>query len=194
MVTYEQIAKANSEIQLVDVKGKQYAEVAQRITAFRKVYPMGSIETEIVSLADGVVVMQATAKTVEGYVLGTGFAYEKEGSTFINKTSYIENCETSAVGRALGFAGFGSDASVASYEEVKNAQLNQSKKSVDLNKALDDFKAQVEAEPQKFVCADCGVEIADAFIANGTKDAYGRTLCKECGLKAKRAKGAEKNG
>ena len=53
-------------------------------------------------------------------------AYEKEGSTFINKTSYIENCETSAVGRALGFLGIGIDGSVASADEVKTAILNQS--------------------------------------------------------------------
>ena len=55
-------------------------------------------------------------------------AYEKEGSTFINKTSYIENCETSAWGRALGNLGIGIDTSIASAEEVQNAVLNQSPK------------------------------------------------------------------
>ena len=59
--------------------------------------------------------------------LGHGTAYEKENSSFINKTSYIENCETSAVGRALGMAGFGIDVSVASYEEVATAIANQDK-------------------------------------------------------------------
>ena len=58
-------------------------------------------------------------------LLGSGHAYEKEGSTFINRTSYIENCETSAVGRALGMCGFGIDTSIASSEEVQNAILNQ---------------------------------------------------------------------
>ena len=57
--------------------------------------------------------------------LGTGTAYEKEGANFINKTSYIENCETSAVGRALGMCGFGIEVSVASAEEVQNAINNQ---------------------------------------------------------------------
>ena len=61
----------------------------------------------------------------ELFKLATGTAYEKENSTFINKTSYIENCETSAIGRALGIAGFGIDTSVASAEEVKNAMANQ---------------------------------------------------------------------
>jgi hypothetical protein len=50
---------------------------------------------------------------------------EKEGSTFINKTSHIENCETSAVGRALAMMGFEIKKSVASREEVANAKLNQ---------------------------------------------------------------------
>jgi hypothetical protein len=61
-------------------------------------------------------------------LLGTGHAYEKESSSFINKTSYIENCETSAVGRALAMAGFGIDTSIASAEEVGNAINNQQSK------------------------------------------------------------------
>jgi hypothetical protein len=52
-------------------------------------------------------------------------AYEKENSSFINKTSALENCETSAVGRALAILGFEIKKSVASYEEVANAKLNQ---------------------------------------------------------------------
>ena len=117
--------KANKAIQTTDIKGKDYAEVPQRVKAFRMVYPNGKIETEILSNDKGVVVMKATVSDGEGKTLSTGFAYEKEGSTFINKTSYIENCETSAVGRALGFCGFGIDNSIASAEEVKNAQANQ---------------------------------------------------------------------
>ena len=58
-------------------------------------------------------------------MLGTGHAFEKDGSSFINKTSYLENAETSCVGRALGMAGFGIDADVASADEVMNADLNQ---------------------------------------------------------------------
>ena len=83
------------------------------------------ISTEIISLADGVCVIKATAMNEAGAILGTGHAYEKENSTFINKTSYIENAETSAVGRALGMIGIGIDTSVASYEEVANAMEQQ---------------------------------------------------------------------
>ena len=91
----------------------------------RMLHPNGSIQTEIISLENGVCIIQAKAIDEQGMVLGTGLAYEKEGSTFINKTSYIENCETSAVGRALGMLGIGINASMASYEEVANAQAQQ---------------------------------------------------------------------
>lgn len=124
----EAMKLANADISLTNIGKSEYAEVPQRVKAFRKVHPLGSITTEIISLEGGVVVMKATIKSDDGTVLATGLAYEKEGSTFINKTSYIENCETSAVGRALGFCGFGVDKSIASAEEVANAKANQEKK------------------------------------------------------------------
>lgn len=132
MVTWEQIQKANDAIRTTDIKGKEYAEVNQRIKAFRMVYPEGTIHTEMLSNANGVCIFKASVYSkgdpTISCLLGTGTAYEKEGSTFINKTSYIENCETSAVGRALGMCGFGIDTSVASAEEVQNAMANQEEK------------------------------------------------------------------
>jgi phosphoribosylformylglycinamidine (FGAM) synthase PurS component len=127
MITFEQIAKANEQIKTTDIKGKNYAEVNQRIKAFRMVFPNGSITTDIIGLEDGVVTMKATVRDDEGTIIGSGLAQEKETSSFINKTSFIENCETSAVGRALGMCGFGIDTSIASYEEVANAIENQNK-------------------------------------------------------------------
>lgn len=121
---FERIKKANETIITTDIKGKDYAEVNQRIKAFRMVYPAGTIETELIQNESGVCIFRANVYD-EDTLLATGTAYEKENSTFINKTSYIENCETSAVGRALGMAGFGIDTSVASAEEVQNAINNQ---------------------------------------------------------------------
>ena len=128
MITYEQIQKANESIHTTDIKGKEYAEVHQRVKAFRQVYPTGFIMTDLMDDNGGKCVFKAVVGYNEGereIILGTGTAYEREDSTFINKTSYIENCETSAVGRALGFAGFGIDTSIASAEEVGNAIANQ---------------------------------------------------------------------
>lgn len=124
-VTFEDIQRANETIKTTDIKGKEYAEVNQRLKAFRMVYPTGKIETQLISLENGICVFKAIVTTMEGNILGIGHAYEKENSTFINKTSYIENCETSAVGRALGMAGFGIDTSIRSAEEMQNADIQQ---------------------------------------------------------------------
>ena len=133
-IEFEDIQKANDTIKTTGIERrdkdgnlvvKNYAEVNQRIKAFRMVYPTGTIETEMSSNENGVVIFRANVYDNEDRLLATGTAYEKENSTFINKTSYIENCETSAIGRALGIAGFGIDTSVASAEEVQNTINNQ---------------------------------------------------------------------
>ena len=177
MYTWEQLVKANSIIRTMDVKGKEYAEVNQRIKAFRMCFPNGSISTEILFLADGVVTMRATVCNEEGQILGTGTAQEKETSSFINKTSYIENCETSAVGRALGMCGFGIDTSVASAEEVQNAINNQASQDVEI------------------VCQGCGGFVVDTPKRNGevwfatemkaySELKFGKCLCAKCMKKA----------
>src|SRR5574344_1042776 len=122
---FKDIQNANLSIKTTDIKGKDYAEVNQRIKAFRMLNPNGDIKTEIISLEDDKIIMKATIIGEDGKELANGTAYEKENSTFINKTSYIENCETSAIGRALGMCGFGIDTSVASAEEVANAIKQQ---------------------------------------------------------------------
>ena len=153
-MTYEELQKANEQIKTTDIKGKNYAEVNQRIKVFRMLYPTGSIETNLESLIDGVCIIKATVKDDNGKILGTGYAYENEGSTFINKTSYIENCETSAVGRALGMCGIGIDTSVASYEEVQNAIVQQEQQKVESAK-IGDVKVKVLEER----CKEDGVSV-----------------------------------
>lgn len=131
MIKFEDLQNANETIKTTDIKGREYAEVNQRIKAFKMLYPEGFIITELKSVKDGVAICSAKIgfyrEDGTEHILGTGTAYEKEGSTFINKTSFIENCETSAVGRALGMSGFGIDVSIASAEEVQNAIANQKK-------------------------------------------------------------------
>lgn len=113
-----------NEMKTVDIKGKLYVEVNQRILYFRANYPNGRIVTDLISVDNGVAIIKAHIY-IDDVLVATGHAYEKEGSTFINKTSYIENCETSAVGRALGIFGIGIDTSIASSEEVQNAIAQQ---------------------------------------------------------------------
>ena len=125
MATYNEIVTANAGIVTTNIRGKEYADVAQRVIAFRKVYPQGTIRTEMVTNEGDTGRRLCVFRAVVGVgdtILGTGTAYEMENTGNINRTSYIENCETSAVGRALGFAGFGIAGGIASAEEVARAQ------------------------------------------------------------------------
>lgn len=154
MTKYEDIVKANASINMTDIgRGKEYAEVPQRVKAFRMLHPNGSLTSEIISLEGGVVIIKATACDENGNVLGTGHAYEKENNGFINKTSYIENCETSAWGRALAACGIiggneGAAGSIASAEEVLNAQkqqmlMNEQEKRTKLKGLLEETDSDV---------------------------------------------------
>lgn len=108
---------------------KDYITVNERILKFYERYPDGRIITEIKSWSEGRIVMQATIYRDHETEnpLAIGHAYEQEGSTYINKTSVLENCETSAVGRALALAGFEIKKSIASKEEVEAASAKQEK-------------------------------------------------------------------
>ena len=132
MVTYENIEKANSKMSFLDLKGKKYAMVPQRVKAFRMLYPEGYIITDILSHENNIVTMKAEVgyykETGEKVILGTGMAFEEKGKGMVNGTSYIENCETSAVGRALGFLALGVDGDgICSAEELVNAITAQNK-------------------------------------------------------------------
>lgn len=134
-VSYEQIKKANEIIKPISIERKdkegnktvkKYAEVNQRIKAFRIVYPTGTIETEMIENVDDVCIFRANIYN-GNQLLATATAREEQSASYINKTNYIENCETSAVGRALGMCGFGIDTSVASAEEIQNSIEKQEK-------------------------------------------------------------------
>jgi hypothetical protein len=104
----------------VNIKGKEYVEVSERIKYFREHYEDGSIQTQLLKFENGICLFKAEVYVGED-LISTGHAYEKEGNGFINKDSFIENCETSAVGRALGIMGIGIDTSVRSALEMANA-------------------------------------------------------------------------
>lgn len=119
-VSYEQLEKANKEIETIKLGSKGYAQVNERIKGFRKVYPTGTIETEIEEIRDDYVRIKTTIKDEDGKILATGYASEtNKGNNKVNQTSMVENCETSSVGRALGFTGIGVDTSIASAEDME---------------------------------------------------------------------------
>lgn len=166
MCTFSEIVEANKLINTTPIRGKQYAEVPQRVKAFRSLFPMGSITTEILKLEDGVVYMKATATDENGRILATGMAYEKESSSMINKTSFIENCETSAVGRCLSFLGLGIDVSIASAEEVTNAINAQEAMSAPKEEPKKAKKEEVNPE-EKISKTMCGALLTRISNENG---------------------------
>lgn len=156
---------------------KDYVEVNVRIEKFYEKYPDGSIQTEITHLDNDKVIIKAYAyRDREDTKPATGHAMEKEGSSFINKTSHIENCETSAVGRALAILGFEVKKSVASKEEVENAKLNQdgpSKATIkgkyeSIGAKMDDFEAWYSEQISKY-----NLNQIDAFLTKKLKEKRG---------------------
>ncbi len=106
----------------VKIHGKDYKTVAERINDLQKDHSEYAISTELISDKDNVVIMKATIVTENK--TASGYAEEVRGSTTINKTSALENCETSAVGRALAFFGY-AGSEIASADEVAAAINNQ---------------------------------------------------------------------
>lgn len=176
------VEKINKTLPTTNIKGKEYVEVNTRILAFRKAYPEGSIVTDILSDRDGLVIMKASI-LIDGNVVATGHAFERESSSYINKTSHIENCETSAVGRALGMLGIGITTSIASAEEVANA-INQ--QETPRKKATKE-----ESAPVVLICERCGKPISavgkftSSDVAEQTRTKFGKQMCFACGKATK---------
>ena len=121
---------AKKDTGVVSIHGKEYYTVAHRIKQFRDEYSGFTISTEVVSANDEMVVMKASILNDDGRLISTGYAEEKRNSTMINKTSALENAESSAVGRALAFFGL-AGTEIASADEVANAIAQQARKNGD---------------------------------------------------------------
>jgi hypothetical protein len=121
-------------VKTISIRGKQYVTVAERLRQLHlsvsNDMPGPSIDTKIVYAEGGVYIVKATVipDVTQPDCFFTGHAKEDESKGQINGTSALENCETSAIGRALGNAGYGSAESIASANEVMNAMHQQNTK------------------------------------------------------------------
>ena len=134
---------------------KKYTEVFIRVEIFRKAFGTDlGIKTEII-LNDGkFVIVKATIENKDGHVIGSGLAEEVRGSSNVNKTSAVENCETSAIGRALASLGLhgGTYASLNEIDGVerKKEALEKLKLEEEKAKKEREFKAWETKVLEKF--------------------------------------------
>lgn len=145
------------EDKAITIKGKKYVLVSDRVIAFNEIYPNGSIITELISQPqDEMVVMKAIVTPDANHPERKFVDYSQArwGDGYINKSSAMENCSTSAVGRALGMMGIGVIESIASADEIHKAQTypqkqnapykdefyDDSNKDTKNNKIIDDIK------------------------------------------------------
>ena len=146
---------------IVNIKGKEYKTVALRVQEFRTDFPGHSLLTEIVKIDDDQCIIKAMI-VKDNVIIATGHAQEFRKASQINGTSYVENCETSAIGRALAGLGIGGT-EFASANEVVNAIHQQNNKE-----ALETLKS---------IYADKGIDAARVYYANLSK--YEKDQCKE---------------
>lgn len=111
---------------MVKIHGKDYMTVAERLNLISAEHKDYELTTEVIELSDTACCIRATLKL--GNRIFNGLAYEEKQNSHINKTSYVENCETSAWGRAMAAAGY-AGTEIASAEEVVNAVKNQPQKT-----------------------------------------------------------------
>lgn len=146
----------------INIKGKNYVMVNERIKQFREQYEGWSMTTEIIQINEDSCVLKAIICDEDGVVKATGLAQEEKENGMINKTSFVENCETSAWGRALGNLGIGIDESIASAEEVDLA-----------------IKKQEFVQSLECICSKCKKNIPEK-VAKYSKSKYGIELCFDC--------------
>ena len=152
----------------VDIKGKPYVEVKTRVQWFRKNIENGCIETEILYFDKESITCQ-TKVHVNGALVATGMAHEEKNASTVNKTSFVECCETSSVGRALGMLGIGIATSVDTAGTVAAAIAQQ--EDTERNDELMQYKAEsLSSKLMMAIEADDDVGVAEVekdYKSNG---------------------------
>ena len=134
-----------TKLKTINIKGKKYVEVNERLKYFRSNYPNYSLVSEITHIDSEMVVVKSDIINENGKVLASGHAHEEKSASFINKTSYVENCETSSWGRCLANFGIGIDESVASANEVDIAIKKQNMKSTGKKMTIEVYQAMMKS-------------------------------------------------
>jgi len=112
------------QLKTIPIHGKEYVEVKTRVQYFRKNYPKGSIVTDVLQ-QDSESITTQTKIFIDDKLVSSGIAHEDKNVSHINQTSFIECCETSSVGRALGMFGIGIESSVDTADTINRAIKQQ---------------------------------------------------------------------
>ncbi len=134
----------------VMIHGKEYETVASRVQKFKTEYPKNSLVTALVSRDEDYVVMLAEIRDESDRLMARGHAEERRDSSSINKTSALENCETSAIGRALAAFGLGGT-EFATADEVANAISQQNTPAKQPAKKTETKKQTPPKDPAKWM-------------------------------------------
>ena len=163
-----------------NIHGRSYVQVHERIKFFRQEeqYKNWAIKTDFPMLTADEALCRCTITDRDGAIIAVGHAHELKSGSHINKTSFVENCETSAVGRALGMLGIGINESVASANEVELAMAQEKKAAP---KKAAPKKAAPKPAPKaapKQVDMEVVLDGAITFIKGATdkRQAYDKTM------------------
>lgn len=115
---------SKKESGVVNIRGKEYRTVALRVELLRDEHPDWTVDTNVLEFAGDLILVRAEIRNEDGRIIAAGHAEEVRGRGSINQTSALENAETSAVGRALAFLGYGGS-EIASADEVQRAVSQQ---------------------------------------------------------------------
>ena len=150
---FEDILSDLKNVDKVDIKGKAYTTVATRVEIFRKHFGYNyGIQTELVKFGSKPgesIVIKATIADKEGFVVGSGTAVEIVGDGFINKTSALENCESSSIGRALSSLSLhGGEYASANKIEIAQDKEKKIEKTNNNQEQKIDWKAWVDQQKE----------------------------------------------
>lgn len=129
-------------METINIKGKEYVTVNERLKTFRNNFKDYSLTTEIIELGADFCTMKATITDDKGIIRATGFAREVVAKSPINKFAFVENCETSAIGRCLGNFGIGIDTAVCTADELL---MKLSQENAPQKRSVDDYIADIKA-------------------------------------------------
>ena len=160
----------------IEYKGKAYITVNERLKEFRNTFKGYSLITEIIELGNDYATIKASVIDDKGTLRATGFAREVVAKSPTNKFAFLENCETSAIGRALGNFGIGIDTAICTADELimKLSQSGIAKEEIEVKEEItpEETKEEIEQDVPQDILDD----VAECKTADEVRELYREKL------------------